>query len=100
MRALLILLVIVVIGVIVAVATGLIDVNQTKNAQSPQIRVEGGQLPSFDVKTPEVSVGTTNSSVTVPDVSIGTRRESVTLPTVSVKKPDQQAEPQPQPQAQ
>ncbi len=100
MRALLALLVIVVIALIAAMATGLIDIDQTRKAQSPQIRVEGGQIPAFDVKTPEVSVGSTSSTVTVPDVNIGTKKESISLPTVSVRKPDQQPEPAQNQQAQ
>jgi len=91
MRALLVLLAIVILALIAAVATGLIDIDQTRKAQSPRVRVEGGQIPTFDVKTPDVSVGSTSSTVTVPDVSIGTKKEEIALPTVSVRKPDQQA---------
>ncbi len=48
------------------------DVDQTKNAQLPDVDVNatGGQLPEFNVTTPEVSVGTENKTVQVPDVDV------------------------------
>jgi len=99
MRVLLTLLTVAVLVLIVAVATGLVDIDQTRKGESPQIRVEGGQIPAFDVKTPQVQVGSTSSTVTVPDVNIGTKKESISLPTVSVRKPDDQPQPAVQNQA-
>ncbi|HEX9965927.1 MAG TPA: hypothetical protein VGB04_13210 [Allosphingosinicella sp.] len=48
------------------------DVDQTKNAQLPDVDVNatGGQLPEFNVTTPEVTVGTENKTVQVPDVDM------------------------------
>ena len=48
------------------------DVDQTKNAQLPDVDVNatGGQLPEFNVTTPEVTVGTENKTVQVPDVDV------------------------------
>jgi uncharacterized lipoprotein len=48
------------------------DVDQTKNGQMPDVDVNatGGQLPEFNVTTPEVSVGTENRTVQVPDVDV------------------------------
>ena len=48
------------------------DVDQTKNAQLPDVDVNatGGQLPEFNVTPPEVSVGTENRTVEVPDVDV------------------------------
>jgi uncharacterized lipoprotein len=48
------------------------DVDQTKNAQLPDVDVNatGGQLPEFNVTPPEVSVGTENKTVQVPDVDV------------------------------
>lgn len=48
------------------------DVDQTKNAQLPDVDVNatGGQLPEFNVTTPEVSVGTENKTIQVPDVDV------------------------------
>jgi uncharacterized lipoprotein len=48
------------------------DVDQTKNAQLPDVDVNatGGQLPEFNVTPPEVSVGTENKTIEVPDVDV------------------------------
>jgi uncharacterized lipoprotein len=64
------------IALILAAASGLglaaCDVDQTKNAQLPDVDVNatGGQLPEFNVTPPEVSVGTENKTVQVPDVDV------------------------------
>jgi uncharacterized lipoprotein len=64
------------IAIVLAAASGLglaaCDVDQTKNAQLPDVDVNatGGQLPEFNVTTPEVSVGTENKTVQVPDVDV------------------------------
>ncbi len=48
------------------------DVDQTKNAQLPDVdvNVSGGQAPEFNVTPPEVTVGTENRTVEVPDVDV------------------------------
>ena len=46
------------------------DVEQTQEGQLPEVEVKGGQLPKFDVKTPEVEVGTKTIEVQVPDVDV------------------------------
>lgn len=53
-------------------ALGACDVDQTKNAQLPDVDVNatGGQLPEFNVTPPEISVGTENRTVEVPDVDV------------------------------
>jgi hypothetical protein len=53
-------------------ALGACDVDQTKNAQLPDVdvNVTGGQAPEFNVTPPEVSVGTENKTVQVPDVDV------------------------------
>ena len=65
MRAILLILIIVVVGVIAALATGLVDVSQTRGARAPHIeasdgaiRAQGGQSPAFEVQTGSVGVGT------------------------------------------
>lgn len=54
------------------------DVDQTKNAQLPDVDVNatGGQLPEFNVTPPEVSVGTENKTVQVPDVDVNVPAEN------------------------
>jgi uncharacterized lipoprotein len=60
--------------IVLAGASGLAacDVDQTKNAQLPDVdvNVSGGQAPEFNVTPPEVSVGTENRTVQVPDVDV------------------------------
>ena len=75
-----------VVAIIAAFAFGLIDINQTKETKLPEVAVEGGQAPAFDVKTADVEVGTTTTSIDVPKVEVGTTKEEVKLPTVDVKK--------------
>ena len=64
------------ITIMLAAASGLglaaCDVDQTKNAQLPDVDVNatGGQLPEFNVTTPDVDVGMENKTVQVPDVDV------------------------------
>ncbi len=60
--------------IVLAAAGGLAacDVDQTKNAQLPDVdvNVTGGQVPEFNVTPPEVTVGTENKTIEVPDVDV------------------------------
>lgn len=64
----LILLLVVIVGALFAFR--IIDVQQTREAELPEVKTEGGQLPTFDVDTPDIDVGTRNETVKVPDISI------------------------------
>jgi membrane protein YdbS with pleckstrin-like domain len=86
MRGGLVAAVIVVIAVIAAFAFGLIDINQTRETRLPDVSVQGGQAPAFDVDTADVDVGTKNTTVELPKVEVGTAKEQVKLPTVDVDK--------------
>jgi membrane protein YdbS with pleckstrin-like domain len=86
MRGGLVAAVIVVIAVIAAFAFGLIDINQTRETRLPDVSVQGGQTPAFDVDTADVDVGTKNTTVELPKVEVGTAKEQVKLPTVDVDK--------------
>lgn len=44
------------------------DVDQTEEGEMPDIEVEEGQLPAYDVDGPEVEI--TEDTVTVPDVDV------------------------------
>ena len=89
MRAILLVLILAVVGLIILIATGLLDINQTKPAEVPQVAVTengvvatGGQAPAFDVETGTVSVGSEAANVTVA------------VPTVQVNRADSnQAQP-------
>ncbi len=73
MRAVLLILILAVVAVIAAVATGFLDISQTRSAQAPDVdasgngvTASGGQAPAFDVETGSVTVGAKQQNVTVP----------------------------------
>ena len=73
MRAIILILILAVVGLIVLVATGLLDINQTRPAEAPAVSVTqegvsatGGQTPAFEVETGTVSVGANQANVKVP----------------------------------
>jgi cytochrome oxidase Cu insertion factor (SCO1/SenC/PrrC family) len=70
MRALLILVALAILVVIGLVYTGIISLDQTRQAQAP----------AFDVKVKKVEMGTTTTNVTVPTVTTTTKQ--VETPTV------------------
>jgi len=77
MRPILLILILVVIGVIIAVATGFLHISQTRTAAAPDVSVNragvsasGGRTPAFDVETGTVSVGTKERQVKVPNVQV------------------------------
>lgn len=55
-------------------ALGFVTLDQTKVARAPEVKVEGGQAPSF--------------SVNVATVEFGSENKTVAVPTVRVTKPD------------
>lgn len=82
MRTVFLILIVGVLALIAAIATGFLDISQTREAQVPQISANetgvtasGGQAPAFDVQTGTVSVGAQPANVTVP------------MPRVSVNPP-------------
>jgi hypothetical protein len=85
MRGFLALIAVVVLLLIVAVATGFLNLKQTQTAELPKVQVEGGQAPKFDANVGAVDVGTKSETVKVPKVEVGTKNTSVKLPTVDVK---------------
>jgi hypothetical protein len=77
MRAILLILILVVVALLIAIATGFLDISQTRQAQAPQISTtgngvtaKGGQTPTFDVETGSVSVGTKQVNVAVPSIQV------------------------------
>ena len=73
MRPILLILILAVVVLIALLATGMININQTRPAEVPKVAVssngitaKGGQAPAFDVETGTVSVGTKPANVTVP----------------------------------
>lgn len=86
-RTVLVILAIAALVLLVLLATGILNVNQTQEAKLPDVDVsaEGGQAPAFDVDAKEVVVGTTETNVSVPDVDVDSKETTVDVPTVGVK---------------
>lgn len=63
---------IIITGLLAPLAIGLAacDVDQTKEAELPEVEVTGGQMPEFDVETADVDIGTKKTTVEVPDVDV------------------------------
>ena len=77
MRAILLILILAVLALIVAVATGLINLNMTRGAQVPTVSAtgngvtaKGGQTPAFAIETGSVKVGSKEATVKVPTLSV------------------------------
>ena len=78
LRTLLILILLAILVAIALVATGYINVNQTRQARSPTI--DAGQTPTFDVNVQPLEVGTVTKNVQVPVVEMQTKQ--IQVPTV------------------
>ena len=97
MRAFLLILIIGVVVVIIAFASGFLHLNQTRDARIPSVAVagngvvaKGGQAPSFEVETGSVAVGTERKEVTLPKVSLP-------VPALKVNRPVDQPQTSPAP---
>jgi hypothetical protein len=73
MRVIIFVLIIAVLVIIAAIATGFLNINQIRGAKAPQVSAthngvtaKGGQAPAFDVETGSVKVGTKQTTVKVP----------------------------------
>lgn len=53
-----------------AIGLAACDVDQTKEAELPEVEVTGGQVPEFDVETADVDIGMEEKTVEVPDVDV------------------------------
>lgn len=66
----------------------MVDVDQTKEARLPDVKmkVDGGQLPKFNVETGSVSIQSEKVAVPVPEVNI--KREKIEVPSgISINPP-------------
>ena len=96
MRAIMLILIVAVVALIGAFATGYININQTRDAKAPSveaadgtIRATGGQSPAFEVQTGSVGVGTREANVAVPRVEVKRDEKSVKVPVVEVRGTDE-----------
>lgn len=58
------------------------SVEQTREGELPDVDVEGGQLPAYDVDPARVQFGTDTKTVVVPDVNVVPRdsvRDTTTI---------------------
>ncbi len=87
-RLILIILAIVVIVVIYFLATGRMNIDQTRNAEIPNISAEGGQLPAFDVdvNAAGIEAAADNAAATVSGAAeqAGEAVQNVNVPDVDV----------------
>lgn len=56
--------------VLSAFALAACDVEQTEEAELPEVDVQGGQMPEFDADVADVEVGTEEKTIDVPTVDI------------------------------
>ena len=96
MRTVMLILIIAVVALIGAIATGYINIAQTRGAKAPSVEAEdgviratGGQSPAFEVQTGSVEVGTKDANVAVPKVEVKRDEKSVKVPVVAVRPPDE-----------
>jgi hypothetical protein len=86
-RTVLGILVVVVLIVIVLFATGFWKAN-VKEGQMPKVVAEGGKMPSVDVDSKKLVVGTTQANVEVPTVDTETKKIDVPVVGVTDGKKD------------
>jgi hypothetical protein len=96
MRAILLILILAVVALIAAIATGYIDISQTRAARAPHvaasegtIRAQGGQSPAFEVQTGSVEVGTREAKVAVPKIEVKRGEKGVKVPTIEIHPPEE-----------
>ena len=85
MRAVLFIVIVAVLVIVAAVATGFVNIRQLRGGQAPQVTAnrngvsaKGGRAPAFDVETGSVKVGTKATTVKTPTLEIQKPGESQT----------------------
>jgi uncharacterized lipoprotein len=68
------------------------QVRQTEEGELPEVEVQGGNMPEYDVDTADVEVTTREADVTVPDVDVTTEERTITVPDVNVRTPEENRE--------
>jgi len=78
---------VIVLLVVAAFAFGLVNIDQTRQAIAPTVKLEttGGQAPAFDVNTAKVDVGSKTETIKTPTIDVGSKTSTVEVPTVSVQ---------------
>lgn len=93
MRAILLILILGVVALIFLIASGLVDISQTRGARAPHleasngsIRAQAGQTPAFEVQTGSVEVGTRDANVAVPKIEVKPGQAQVKVPSVEIRR--------------
>ena len=92
MRTIFLILIIAVVALIGAFASGLLNISQTRPAAVPSVSMQGGtvtaqggQSPKFEVETGSVGVGTTSANVALPTVTVQRQPRQVNVPAIEVR---------------
>jgi hypothetical protein len=72
------------------------DVDRTREGEAPNIDIDPGRLPEYDVDTPEVEVGTERREVEVPDIDVNSERREIEVPDIDVRMPSEDNEREPE----
>lgn len=88
-------------AVALAVTLAGCEVEKTEEGRAPDVDVQPGKMPEYNVEGPEVDVRRETREVTVPDVDVDVNREQkqMTVPNVDVTTPEERepvTAPQPQ----
>jgi hypothetical protein len=77
MRAVIIILIIAIVALIGALASGFLSIDQVRGGRAPQVDASGkgvsatgGQAPAFEVQTGSVKVGSKEGTVKVPTLVV------------------------------
>ena len=57
------------------VTMGACNVEQTREGEAPEVNVEGGQVPAYDVDAPDVVVTEDTQQVVTPDIEVTPPRD-------------------------
>ena len=82
-RTFFVFLIVVVLVLIVLVWTGFLRVNTQGELRAPQVSATGGEVPTVNVQTKKLVVGSKEETVDVPKV--GTEQKVVRVPTIGVQ---------------
>jgi hypothetical protein len=63
------------------------NVERTQEARAPNVDVDPGQWPKYDVKWADVDVGTTERTITVPKLEVRREQETVQVPYIDINVP-------------
>jgi len=72
---------------VVAFSLTACEVKKTQEGEMPDVSVEGGQVPKYDVDAPDVKVEGEKKTITVPDVDVVTPEEQRTGGNVEAGDP-------------